>query len=75
MQRGVLMSSETGEAFERDFDLLMAERGIVVPADRRNGAIRAYAEIKRMAASLRLGSGAEMEPANVFNVATLLRDE
>jgi hypothetical protein len=58
---------------ERTFDLLLQARGIVVPADRRAGALAVYEDLVRLVALLRQPLGLETEPANVFDLPAALR--
>lgn len=62
-------------ALEREFDFEMERYGITVPADRRRGALAGYVELKRMAALLRQPREPESEPANIFSLPAILRDE
>jgi hypothetical protein len=69
------MAPANGEtpADDREFDLLMAARGIDVPPDRRAGAVTVYRELLGMAARMRQPRAAESEPAFVFDLETVLR--
>jgi hypothetical protein len=58
---------------ERELDLLMAQRGIVVPRERKAGAVAGYAELKRLAELVRQPRDAESEPASVFTLGAFLR--
>ena len=60
---------------EREFDFEMERCGVVVPADRRQGAIAGYLELKRMAGLLRQPREPESEPANIFSMQAILRGE
>ena len=60
---------------EREFDEVMAARDIVVPADRKAGALAGYAELKRLAELVRQPLDVESEPAGVFDLAVLLRSD
>jgi hypothetical protein len=58
---------------EREFDEIMAARGIVVPAERKAGAVAGYAELKRLAELVRQPLDVESEPAGVFDLGAVLR--
>jgi hypothetical protein len=60
---------------EQEFDLLMAKCGVAVPPDRRDGSLAVFRELKRMAALLRQPRDAASEPANIFCLHAILRDE
>jgi hypothetical protein len=61
------------QALEREFDFLMVKHGIVVPAERRDGALSAFLELRRMAALLRNSRDASSEPAYIFSLPAVLR--
>jgi hypothetical protein len=60
-------------ASEECFDHVMARCGIVVPDDRRAGALATYKELMQMATLLRQPRDAESEPSNVFCLDIVLR--
>jgi hypothetical protein len=60
---------------QREFELLMFSQGFRVPEDRKDGAFAAYEELRRIADQLRGPRGPEVEPANVFNLLSILRQE
>jgi hypothetical protein len=60
---------------KEEFEFLMAKNEINVPADRWDGALAAYSELKKMASLLRQPREVESEPANVFNLHALLRGQ
>lgn len=68
------MSGADDKAIEHEFDVLMAKSGIVVPTDRRAGALAGYAESRRMTQLLRQPRAAESAPSNVFSMKVVLRD-
>jgi hypothetical protein len=60
-------------ALEREFDMLMAKSGVVVPTDRRAGALSGYADSKQMTRLLRQPRTAESEPSNLYSLSIVLR--
>lgn len=60
---------------EQEFDLLMATCGVAVPPERRDGSLAVFQELKRMSALLRQPRDAASEPANIFCLDAILRDE
>jgi hypothetical protein len=64
--------ADTGE---QAFDILLAARGIEVPAERRSGTLAAYCELAGLAERLRQPRNAESEPANIFSLTAILRGE
>jgi hypothetical protein len=68
------MSTGDDKALEREFDILMAKSGVVVPADRRAGALSGYAESKRMTRLLRQPRTAESEPSNIYSLNVVVRN-
>lgn len=60
-------------ALRREFDALLARAGLVVPADRYEGCLQNYAEMRRLANVLRGRLSPEQEPANVFRLPTVVR--
>jgi hypothetical protein len=67
------MSEMDRRALEREFDFLMTRQGIVVPNERREGALAAFIELRRTAALLRNSRDASSEPACIFNLSAVLR--
>ena len=67
------MSSEDSAALEREFDLLMAKAGVVVPADRKAGALACYLDHREMAVLLHQRRPAADEPSNVYSLQNILR--
>jgi hypothetical protein len=62
------------QELEREFDFLMLRQGIVVPSERRDGALAAFLDLRRLAALLRNSREASSEPAYVFSLSAVLRD-
>ena len=71
LQETVVMYSY--ESLEQEFDVLMARSGIVVPNDRRAGAIGSYAELRHLTRLLRQPREPDAEPANVYRLDIILR--
>ena len=70
------MGSEDEARLEREFDMLMAKAGGSVPADRKAGALAAYADMKRMAALLRKSPRSEAdEPSNIYSLMPFLASD
>ena len=61
------------ETLAREFDVLAARAGLVVPDDRRAGLFNEFKEIRRMAALVRQPRTAAHEPANIFSITTVTR--
>lgn len=68
-----LISTQDQEVVEREFDMLMARSGVIVPPDRRAGAVAGYQELKRMTALLRQPRTFESEPSNIYSLKVILR--
>ena len=64
---------DTDDTVEREFDVLMAKAGLVVPPERKAGVVACYRDLKRMAVLLRQPRTAADETSNTFSLATLLR--
>jgi len=64
---------EDAAGLEREFDMLAARAGLLIPADRRHEILASFVELRRQAALLRSGRPAAAEPANVYDVSTILR--
>ena len=58
-----------------EFDVIMNSAGLKVPADRRTGTLAAYRELKRMAELLRQPRDETSEPAAIFSLEAILREE
>ncbi len=62
------MSAEH-DRLAREFDLLMTSSGVVVPAERRSGAVAVFRDLKRMTLLLRQPRSAASEPSNVYRLS------
>jgi hypothetical protein len=71
----VLTTDGSDAAVEQEFDVLMAKAGVVLPADRKAGAIAVYKDMKRMAALLRRPRTAADEPSNIYSLTGFARSE
>jgi hypothetical protein len=65
---GAQARMEEKGALEREFDAVMADRGMVVPLEWRAGTLACYLELKRLTALLRQPRAAESEPAFTFTL-------
>jgi len=54
-----------------EFDMFMARAGIEVPADRRDGLLAGFADLRSQVALLHGRLDATVEPANVFRLSPL----
>lgn len=54
-----------------EFDMFMARAGIEVPADRREGLLAGFADLRSQVALLHGRLDATVEPANVFRLSPL----
>jgi hypothetical protein len=69
------MSTHDDTALEREFDMLMAKAGAVVPTDRKAAIVAGYRDMKRMAALLRQPRTAADEPSNVYSLKSFARSK
>jgi len=58
----------------REFDALMERHGLAVPPDRRAGIVSGVKDLRRLTTLLRRPRPAELEPAAVFRVDTVVRN-
>jgi hypothetical protein len=72
MTMGEMMIPLGEESLEREFDMLMARNGLVVPPDRRAGTIVVYRELMRMTELLRQPMPLESEPSNIYSLRAIL---
>lgn len=68
------MNRGSEEDAAREFDRLAAQRGIVVPPDRRAGVLAGYRDLRAMTRLIRRPRAAEDEPANVFDITQVARE-
>ena len=67
------MDTPDETALEQEFNVLMARAGVVVPADRRAGAVAGFKDLRRMAALLHGHRPATSEPSNIFILTPFIR--
>ena len=56
------------EALEAEFDTLMARAGLTIPAERRDGYVQDFADLREQLALLHQRRSAVVEPANIYRV-------
>lgn len=64
---------DDGIDLQREFDMLAARAGLDIPADRRPSIFASFVELRRQAELLRGARAASAEPANVYDLTTILR--
>ncbi len=63
----------TTEDPEHDFDTVFRRAGIVVPPERRDAVLAAYADLTKLMPVLRNGRAADSEPAGIYSIAAIVR--
>jgi len=61
------------DVLRREFDVLMARAGIVVPPERYDGTLAHHIELRRLVRLLHRPRPAEAEPSNVFSLTVVTR--
>jgi hypothetical protein len=69
------MSTQDDLLLEREFDMLMAKAGAVIPQDYRAGIIAGYGDMKRLTALLRQPRVAADEPSNIYSLTAFVRSK
>ncbi len=59
------------ESLAIEFDALMGRAGITIPADRRDGLLAGYADLRAQVALLHERLDATVEPSNIFSLKPL----
>ena len=67
------MHDQDSESLATEFDALMAANGVVVPPERKAGAVASYADHKRMTTLIRGPRTEQSEPASTYSIAAILR--
>ncbi len=62
-------------ALVREFDVLIARAGLVIPEGRRPGLFAGFKDIRGMVALLRQPRTAANEPASTFSIETVTRSQ
>ncbi|HEX5327677.1 MAG TPA: hypothetical protein VFW75_13485 [Acetobacteraceae bacterium] len=63
--------TSSSQALEAEFDALTARAGLTIPAARRSGYLAAFADLRLQLELLHTTRGGDVEPANVFRLASL----
>jgi hypothetical protein len=61
------------DALSREFDMLAARAGLVIPEGRRPGLLAGFKDMRRMLVLLRQPRTAANEPASTFSIDTVTR--
>ncbi len=65
------MSTPSPETLAVEFDAFMTRAGITIPADRRDGLLAGFADLRAQTALLHARMDAAVEPSNVFRLSPL----
>jgi hypothetical protein len=68
-----MINPQDNDTITQEFNMLMARSGVVVPSDRKAGAIIGYQELKRMTALLYQPRTFESEPSNTYSLQVIIR--
>jgi hypothetical protein len=66
-----MSAAPSPETLAAEFDMFMARAGITVPADRREGLLAGFADLRATVAILHGRLDASVEPSNVFRLSPL----
>jgi len=61
------------ESIELEFNLIVQRAGLSIPADRKNGMLEAYMDLRRMTGLIRLPRPVANEPSNTFSLSSFMR--
>jgi hypothetical protein len=61
------------DTLAREFDMLAARAGLMIPEGRRPGLFAGFKDVRRMTALLRQPRTAANEPASTFSIDTVSR--
>jgi hypothetical protein len=67
------MDTPDQAALEREFDVLMARIGAVVPPDRKAGVVAGFADLRKLTALMHEKHPATLEPSNIFTLTPYAR--
>jgi len=70
-----MTKAEKHDTARNHFYRVLAELGIEMPAERREGAVAAHLELNKLKRLLRTPRTPESESCNIFSLNALLRDK